>query len=69
MENSKIEDGVIDNGKEMIKDKVKGLNIFTVFHVAWLIEIYYLGLNSLLNNGVIKERIASNRFTSFRRVI
>ncbi|MBY6836266.1 hypothetical protein [Clostridium botulinum] len=51
----KIEDDVMDTGKEFVKNTIKGLNIFTVFHVVWLIEIYYLGLNSLLNNETIKQ--------------
>lgn len=57
MEKLKIEDGVMDTGKEVVKNTLKGLNIFTIFHVVWLIEIYYLGLNSLLNNGVIKKEL------------
>lgn len=55
MEKLKIEDGVMDTSKEFIKNTIKGLNIFTVFQVIWLIEIYYLGLNSLLNNETIKQ--------------
>lgn len=55
MEKLKIEDGVMDTGKELVKNTLKGLNIFTVFQVAWLIEIYYLGLNSLLNNEIIRQ--------------
>lgn len=56
METSKVKSddsssGIIEKGINILKK----LNMFTVFQVGWLIEIYYLGLNALLNSEVAKE--------------
>lgn len=32
---------------EIVVDKIKGLNIFIVFQLAWIVEIYYLMINAL----------------------
>ena len=38
-------------------DVIKQLEIFTVFQVAWLIEIYYLAINILFNYYTSKNNI------------
>lgn len=45
MNDDEIEKNIFKSGTKLF-DK---LDLFTVFHAAWLIEMYYLGVNSLVN--------------------
>lgn len=49
MEDQKNDNKNAENSNELLKGKIKGLNLFTVLHAFWILEIYYLGLNSLWN--------------------
>lgn len=48
MENS-IEELGTKKTKSFFNKQIKNINLFTVFQVIWVIEVYYLMINSLLN--------------------
>ena len=45
--------------KTTLKEAVKALNAYTVFQFAWLIELYYLGVNILFAKRVLVQEIIS----------
>lgn len=48
MENGDIEKNIYQSGTNLLQK----LNLFTIFHAVWLIEMYYLGVNTLFNYAI-----------------
>ncbi len=62
MEGEEISNYVKENAKNVVSGGIKNLNLFTILQVAWLIELYYLGANSILefvtnNSGGINIKV------------
>lgn len=58
--NDEVEQRVLGGGMSVVKK----LNPFIVLQVLWIIEIYYLGLNAIMNSQILKEIIPGFKLPS-----
>lgn len=57
MQDDTIESNIYKSGAKLF-DK---LNLFTIFHAVWLIEMYYLGINVLFNEAMRLDQEISKK--------